>query len=261
MRDARKMTTAVVVVLLAAATAWAGVVGEVKWSQPPEEVEPGLIYGWDEVSMWPFPIVADDFQCEDPRPVVDVHWWGSYPDYIGGDQIPPVKPKAFVIDFWKDIPVNVDPAMPWSHPGERIWHIWCENFEEELYGRDIDPFAYDDGEVVIVDTCYQYNQKLTTAEYFHQTVGEIYWISIQAVYDASVDPPYPWGWKTRPHHWNDDAVIGHPLDDGAGGIWWDPIVDTTGRSWDMAFELTVPEPGTMILLTLGGLALSIRRRR
>ncbi|UCC23456.1 MAG: hypothetical protein JSW23_05225, partial [Planctomycetota bacterium] len=80
----------------------------VKWSQPPEPVDPNgdppVFLGWDELSDYNNgPIVADDWRCEDDRPVTDIHWWGSF---IGWNlPLPPkVMPKKFHIGVWNDIP-------------------------------------------------------------------------------------------------------------------------------------------------------------
>jgi len=77
----------------------------------------------------------------------------------------------------------------------------------------------------------------------------IYWLSIAAIYDpAEAAPQYPWGWKTRPHFFNDDAVrIMDPIAPILGDNWvnGEPIT-FQDASWDMAFELTTnePEPGS-----------------
>ena len=110
-----------------------------------------------------------------------------------------------------------------------------------------------------------------------QQEGEIYWLDVKAF--PFVDPNSgevtgTFGWKTSLDHWNDDAVYWDEGDAGGAGKWvdlhypasgWDfdagqerdhPLA---GQSIDLAFVIT-PEPATLSLLALGGLAL-IRRRR
>ena len=74
--------------------------------------------------------------------------------------------------------------------------------------------------------------------------ASVYWLSIAAIYDGNT-PEHPWGWKTRPHFYNDDAVRITDINDGAwppviGSVWesGEPIEYPEGTSWDMAFVLT-----------------------
>jgi hypothetical protein len=264
-------TLAVVVISMGAVAAVAGSLDQpLKWSQPPVVLpiipspDLPLFLGWDQVSMVPEIVVADDFPCKDPRPVTDLHWWGSYPQLAPGTT--PRRPDSFLIRFWTDVPAGADPNMPWSHPGEERWRIVCENYTWEPVGYDIDVEQYlRNNEVVIVDQAYQYNQTLKPEEYFYQDPGEnIYWISIQAQY---VNPTAAdvWGWKTRPHMFNDDAVTGIDVGVGPADIGWQEIRTSDGQSWDMAFELTtVPEPSTFVLLAMGAFGLvayAWRKRR
>jgi hypothetical protein len=265
MRSRTNLLTLACVVGIAASIAWAGPTPDpVKWSQPPVVVQedPRLIYGWDEVSMTDFPVVADDFKCTQTQYITDLHWWGSYPDYIGEPGQPePIRPRAFLIRFWDDVPAG--PNNEFSHPGRELHKIVCEKYEEERVGYDVDPFSWDQGDPIVRDICFQYNQVFERDEWFLQEGTErdprIYWVSIQAVYDPGTDVPYPWGWKTTEYRNIDAAVVSDPGPEG-----WYPIIAPHGgdRWWDMAYELSVPEPGTMLLLTVGaGLAVLRRRRR
>ena len=67
-----------------------------------------------------------------------------------------------------------------------------------------------------------------------------------------------WGWKTSRDNFEDDAVYYGML---PTQVWtWLPLEDPdTGETLDMAFVIT-PEPATLGLLLLGGLAM-LRRRQ
>jgi hypothetical protein len=240
----------------------------IKWSQPPTIIDPNenppLIWGWDELSHHDGPnMVADDWLCKDDRPVTDIHWWGSF---IGWRQpkLPPVRPKGFHIGIWTDVPAGVD--SDFSHPGEMIWDNYCTNWVWNFAGYDVDPQERPEREM---EACFQFTQLLSQDEWFHQEPNEtadgtIYWLSIAADYDpADYENPdfYPWGWKTRRHHFNDDAVTIWSLIYPDGSTWPVPI-STLGvgakwnvgaappgpgepiwynESWDLAFELTTNE--------------------
>ena len=217
-----------------------------KWSQPVVEYQPGLqppmFYGWDEYTdyYWGPPIVADDWLCTTNKPVTDIHWWGSF---LGWSQpYPPPLPAAFHIAIWTDVPAGVD--QPFSHPGRLVWQTFCTNYRWNFAGYDRDPRM--PGGEDWNEACFQFNQDLLPNEYFYQDPGpngqNVYWLSIAAVYTSP--PAFPWGWKTRPHFFNDDAVriwqVGPTWPPAIGSQWLQgqPIEYPDGRSWDLAFELT-----------------------
>ena len=208
-----------------------------KWSQPPIEIDPGpppIYYGWDEMSIYGgMQIAGDDWLCEDQRPVSDIHWWGSYYEWDIPEPPPQPVPVGFHIGIWTDVPAGFD--EPWSHPGRMIWEYWAAIAEvnEEWVGFDFH-------EQHPPDTCFKYDLQLPEEAWFWQEDGPtVYWLTISAIYDV---PPFdfPWGWKTRPHFFNDDAIRiwmpnaptvgGPPFEEG------EPIQ----LGWDMAFELTTP---------------------
>lgn len=216
-----------------------------KWSQPPVEINPQLrtptYCGWDEES-WifkedpqPLPIhmAADDFRCLGSMPITSIHWWGSY---IGWDvpEPPQLQPIAWRIGFWSNVPAPVGGGF--SHPGQLLWQIQVDasRVNSEWVG-------YDEFLDVLPETCFQYYVNLTPEEYFRQakeepnTVDSIFWLSIQAIYPQGVDIVNPWGWKTRPWSWMDDAVRFN-LTAPPGSSDWEPI-EAMGESYDMAFEL------------------------
>ena len=238
----------------------------VKWSQPPLEIDPNLdpnsgqpvFCGWNEASLFPYrdpcdpcspkswEVVADDFRCLGTMPVTSVRWWGSYVGW-NSDHTPELQPIGYRMGFWSNVPAGV--AAPYSYPQELLWDIEvpAERVVQELAGWDLFPTM--DGE-----TCFRYYVELEPNECFWQdefdanTTDNIYWLSIAAIYPNDVnadDIDYPWGWKTRPQHWMDDAVtIGLPTDPCVGIVLGPQLVqpiedDSFGaiESYDVAFEL------------------------
>ena len=228
--------------------------------------EPPIFIGWDEVSDYNnSPIVADDWKCKDDRPVTDIHWWGSF---VGWNQphVPPLLPNAFHIGIWTDIP-DPNPADPcvFSQPNEMVWENYCDNWVWNFAGFDENPQDPNDN-----DSCFQFTQLLSEDEWFYQEPNDpcdpdpngtrVYWLSIAAVYgpnDYSDPNFYPWGWKTREHFFNDDAVQitnttnpvdgnswpGAPLTVGHQWVMGNPIFwPDPNTSWDVAFELTTNQP-------------------
>ncbi|MBW8039252.1 MAG: S8 family serine peptidase [Planctomycetes bacterium] len=213
----------------------------IKWSQPPIPITPdNLYYGWNEDSIYDSnQIVADDWLCDNDDPVTDIHWWGSFKNW--NDARPPQMPTSFHITIWTDVPANPSVPDSFSHPNEVVWEIDCFNFTSNFVGWDYDP------RTKCYEACFYFEQFLTDAEFFYQRTNpdgtpNIYWISIAAQYPAGATVDNPWGWKTRPRMFNDDAVIirkptnpkiGDKYLDGKPIYWPDP-----SQSWDMAFELT-----------------------
>ena len=256
-----------------------------KWSQPPVVLDPNddppVIQGWDELSNFNMPVVADDWQCDDDRPVTDIHWWGSYfkIDAAGGgghipwtQPIPPALPRRFHIGIWTNIPdPNVNDPNTYSRPDLLIWENYCDNYVWNFAGYDRDPRKYPDDPVGAggtatepghdepMDATFQFTQLLSQDEWFYQEPSDdpcnptVYWLSIAPIWDDD-EPEWQWGWKTRLPKWNDDAVS---ITQAAP--WWWPVVgsttwvsgvpvqhppypDTDSVSWDVAFELTTNEP-------------------
>jgi hypothetical protein len=222
-----------------------------KWSQPPIERNPQsktpVYCGWDEPSFkeeWEPPpiwkIVADDFRCLGSMPITSIHWWGSYVNW-DRPQPPAVKPIAWKIGFWSNVPPS--PVGGISHPGKLLWQIdvAADRVQENWAGFDQLPD-------IILETCFQYYVDLTPLEYFWQqkfidpqTKDDVFWLSIVAVYPLGPLPPNLWGWKTRPWHWMDDAVTFTIQGDLKPDYVLDPSIvrplEYCGQSYDAAFEL------------------------
>ena len=207
----------------------------IKWEQPPglnpTSPYPDCFWGWDEPSVFGGrQIVADDWPCNDPRPITDIHWWGSYVNWEGTE--PPLHaPQRFHIGIWTDVPADPTTGEP-SHPGELIqaYSVVRELLNERWVGCDFYPERP-------MDTCFRYDLYLPREAWFYQEPDKnrIYWISIAAIYAAGQSPEYPWGWKTRERVFMDDAVvITVPTDPSVGDSFQEgfPIEDPPGFSWD-----------------------------
>jgi hypothetical protein len=193
-----------------------------KWEQPPIEYDPyaqtPVYCGWDEpayvliqgdyagsyTARTDWKIVADDFRCIGSAPVTSIHWWGSY---VGWNQTsyPSQRPAAWLFGFWSNVPKDTD--ADFSHPGKllKVVIVPADQVDEVWVGRDRFPDKTD-------ETCYKYSVLLKQDQYFRQkdylesTQDGVFWLSITALYQSTSTPGYPWGWKTRPGYWNDEAV-------------------------------------------------------
>ena len=225
--------TLIVILALSAAGVWADAGADttisgldVKWSQPPD-----MKYGVNIQSTEEEPIVADDWNCTDPRPVTDVHFWGSYIGWETKSEKPQSHPpvvEGFMIRIYEDVPAGVDQS--YSHPGELLCEEKVWGFEEMYVAAILHP-----------DETYEHKfyYSLDLPEPFKQKEGTIYWISIAAIMPDEYK--YPWGWETSTRHWNDDACRWYHNN------YWEEILPSQLPLWyqercktvDMAFELTV----------------------
>jgi hypothetical protein len=204
------------------------------WDNIPSGYLGGTLASSQHDTVYPFRSgVADDFICNpdptDPICVVtDVHWWGGF--WNGS---PPWPNPDFYINIYADaggMPTGA--GMPDPEP-------------TALYAYDI-PY----GDIVVTELdpdTYMY--ELDLPEPAMLDCGGYYWLEIVAVHTF----PPQWGWASSADQQLNFAHQGFPL---LGLEFWTMI------EYDMAFQITgycIPEPASLALLGLGGLAL-LRRR-
>ncbi|HEY4759250.1 MAG TPA: PEP-CTERM sorting domain-containing protein [Thermoguttaceae bacterium] len=234
---------------------------------------PAPIYPWNK-------ILADDFPCDKPGPISDIHIWGSWLE----DRVAPN--VYFKLSIHDDVPVG--PGNPYSHPGAELWstimsptayRLWYEPTNEYFYEPNTDRIIGTDTQI------WQYNFDIDPANAFYQEgidpltgMPRVYWLDVQAIIPEPPPPPptppedpypppqYVFGWKSTDQPWNDDAVFadtdmpgGPPI-----GPWVDMWHPLTGQSLNLAFAITtIPEPGTIVMLLTAcfiGLVTFLRRR-
>ena len=218
-----------------------------KWYQPPDLTDTGI----DIYNVCP-KILADDFLCTSPIPITDVHFWGSWKDDEVGQIL------SIILSIHSNVPAGVD--SDYSHPGELLWADQFGPEEFEVVGPIDSPWEdwlnTNTGEYLPDNhnLAWQINIPKVHEPFFQEGTPDrpiIYWLDICVFVEGG-----EWGWKTSTEQWMDDAV----WSDSPGGPWYPLKHPETGKSLDLAFVIT-PEPGTISLLVLGGVAVLLRRRR
>ena len=221
--------------------------------------------GWDvfadRAQTWPsgFGLVADDWECSESGPVSDIHIWGSWQ----GDGVDAI--TDVFVTIYADVPDPDGTGALFSKPGDLLWdrRFLAEDMTVRPYGTGEQGWFIPDAQgapASYTPNDHSLFHQINIDEIvdpFEQVEGTIYWLGIQVDH---ADAGALWGWKTTQDHWNDDAVSY----DQFPQVWHELHDPLSQESLDMAFVITgespVPEPASLSLLGLGGLAL-LRRRR
>ncbi len=247
-----------------------------KWVQMPDTTRNGMDVSFNDYAAANMSVsLGDDFLCTQTGKITDIHIWCSWFEDLGP------APVTFNLSIWSDQPAIV--GGPHSQPLEPLWNItattnqpsdqvrtsviqwntqptyegWYEPITNEyIPNADENIWQYN----FFIDPEFAFLQEGTDREPI------IYWLVVDVL---DIMGPGQIGWKTRTldePQFNDDAVWGYK-DPGTNTFIWTDMhypqghieQSLWGQSFDLAFVIT-PEPGTMLLITLGGLAI-LRRRR
>jgi len=211
-------------------------------------------------------ILFDDFLSDDPGPITQIHLWGTwlndiYPDASASN-------VTFLLSLHPNVQVGQDNSPDLNN-------YWLKTFSS----ADFSVRSYDTGlnigwmepdiatfQASASNVSWQYSFRIDPSEAFWQGYDTRYWLNVTAIPD---DADTRWGW-----------MITDPSALGTGNLarWtremspWDdehnpgehliyllyPPAHPSSGPLNMAF-IMVPEPGTVALLGLGGLAL-LRRK-
>jgi hypothetical protein len=176
-------------------------------------------------------MVADDFLCNSSEPITALRWWGSFEDWQD-DTVPQANlPTGFHLTIWTDVPAGVD--ADYSHPGQVIWENYCDTYDVNFFGWEHDPRSQEANLAK-----FEFYQELSPRDYWYQPNDvNTYWLGIMAIYDQK--PNSVWGWETRPHYYNDDAIrlFARPEPDTNYPPEVFEPVEFDSNSWDLSFEL------------------------
>ena len=195
--------------------------GPVKWDQSPQPATgatPFVFQRWGELSdVYLGQILADDWQCQDNRPVTGFQWWGTFAGWQES-RMPSQPPSAFHIAIWTNNP-GTGASTSFAHPDTLVWETRCTNWVWSVAGQANDPRKVNPNE-----TCFEFTCLLSQDQWFYQDPGKgtkTYWLSVAAAYDTNAPAAHPWGWMTGPYSSGNSAVRITALasSDGSTPVW------------------------------------------
>lgn len=217
-----------------------------KWVQPPDETQNGVDVRLDR-NDGVLRLLGDDFECNRPGVVTDIHFWASWKDDERMDV------QNFTLYIYNDKPK--DPLDPdsYSEPNQLLWsHDFAPGgYTERLYKEVLpgewwwDPYnsvltQFGDEHMWLYNFCFD----PCDPDAFYQEGTEenpiVYWLVIKA--NVTLAGP-EFGWKTSDVPWNDSAVVS--FDDGFS---WSELEYPSAHplhpdfQFDLAFAITTEAP-------------------
>lgn len=195
--------------------------GAAKWFQTPQAAAastPFVFKAWGEPSNSDLgQVLADDWQCQDSRPVTGFQWWGTFTGWTES-RMPSQTPSAFQIAIWTNSPA-VSGKNSFAHPNTLVWQANCTGWTWSVAGQADDPRNVNSNE-----TCFEFTCLLSQDQWFYQDPGNgtaTYWLSIAAVYDTA-PLAHPWSWMTESSSAGNGAVKMTALTSADGSTGWPP---------------------------------------
>jgi hypothetical protein len=225
--------------------------------------------------------LADDFMCTQSGPITGIHIWNSYVDdtHFAGEA------QFYNLAIYSDVPATGPNGH--SMPGTLLWSTYVTATHERVWAQNLfegflDPTSTQSPGLGVDATVWQTNFNIPVAQAFVQQVGQVYWLAVNRSADVNgdgvvddndiailYDTNWASGWKSSADAFNDDAVwipvsvmnpTGPQFNPSDGSVWHELVAPQTGASMNLSFVIT-PEPATLSLLALGGLAALRRRTR
>ena len=215
-----KKILALTLVVALAGTAWADLV---VYSQPVDLVNKGEQASGSTPGERPWVRAADNFTLDQSYQITDAHWWGGsenfqYPDLTNISD--------FTVTIYED-----SSGLPGSVVHSEVFATAATN-------------PVDTGELTSMGSILFYHSVDFTSP-VSLSGGTQYWFSVSAdLIDYNLDD-----WR-----WSNSGPGGVALDWDINGQW----EDWSFASEDVAFELTIPEPASLVLLAVA--TLFVRRR-
>lgn len=201
---------------------------------------------------------ADDF-VSDGRPITDIHWWGSYSNWMWdtwGSETNPVAPPNFApfrpLGF--ELSWHLDDA---GIPGFELTNIFVniDKCHEMFYGT-VHQWWIHEG---YYEHEYQYYvdllDPLIGQPWMEETNGH-YWLDIQAVFPPGFVPEPQlgvhggWGWKVTTNVSLNPSVVSNDVYGGWVVELRPPGEPGGNEPFDLAFELTTDRPATNTVIVI-----------
>ncbi len=223
------------------------------WRAPPDMVYGTDLDSWRYEPPQPgvFPTRADDWVAEG-RHVSDVHWWGSYinwmHDHVGSELTPVPPPVGIGSPLGFNLSWHADGLM---EPGAVITNLFVPlEYCHQTYYCCVTQFWQGAG---VYEHEYQYYVDLLDPRVsgvpWNVVANNRYWLDIQALFGPGFLPGQSghagWGWKTTPEIQGNPSVVAT----NSLPFWWDvgryPFRHPKAPNpADLAFELTTDQVGT-----------------